>query len=125
MSVAEHAQLLEAHKACSSAYEARDPDEYYYRNEVFHQTIFAGSHNQFLAEQARALSRRLRPYRRLQLRVRDRMKHSFSEHDAVVKAILDGDGTKAADLLRGHVAVQGQRFTDLVASMEAMKAVAA
>jgi DNA-binding GntR family transcriptional regulator len=125
MSVAEHAQLLEAHQACSSAYEARDPDEYYYRNEVFHQTIFAGSHNQFLAEQARALSRRLRPYRRLQLRVRDRMKHSFGEHDAVVKAILDGDGPKAADLLRGHVAVQGQRFTDLIASMEAMKAVAA
>jgi DNA-binding GntR family transcriptional regulator len=125
MSVAEHAKLLEAHQACSSAYEARDPDEYYYRNEVFHHTIFAGSHNNFLAEQARALSRRLRPYRRLQLRVRDRMKHSFSEHDAVVKAIIDGDGQKAADLLRSHVAVQGQRFTDLVASLEAMRAVAA
>jgi len=125
MSPAEHAKLLEAHQACSSAYEARDPDEYYYRNEVFHQTIFTGSHNHFLAEQARALSRRLRPYRRLQLRVRDRMKHSFGEHDAVVKAIIEGDGQKAADFLRSHVAVQGQRFTDLVASMEAMNAVAA
>jgi DNA-binding GntR family transcriptional regulator len=125
MSAAEHAKLLEAHQACSSAYEARDPDEYYYRNEVFHQTIFAGSHNHFLAEQARALSRRLRPYRRLQLRVRDRMRHSFGEHDAVVKAIIDGDGQKAADLLRSHVAVQGQRFTDLVASLEAINAVAA
>jgi DNA-binding GntR family transcriptional regulator len=120
MSAAEHAKLLEAHQACSSAYEAHDPDEYYYRNEVFHHTIFAGSHNHFLAEQAGALSRRLRPYRRLQLRVRDRMQHSFAEHDAVVKAIIEGDGQKAADLLRGHVAVQGQRFTDLVASMDAM-----
>jgi DNA-binding GntR family transcriptional regulator len=53
------------------------------------------------------------------------MKHSFSEHDAVVKAIIDGDGQKAADFLRSHVAVQGQRFTDLVASLEAMNAVAA
>jgi DNA-binding GntR family transcriptional regulator len=125
MSVAEHAQLLEAHRACSSAYEARDPDDYYYRNEVFHHAIYAGSHNHFLAEQARALSRRLRPYRRLQLRVRDRMQHSFGEHDAVVNAIIDGDGQKAADLLRSHVAVQGQRFTDLVASLEALNAVAA
>ena len=125
MSAAEHAQLLEAHQACSSAYEARDPDEYYYRNEVFHQTIFAGSHNHFLAEQAGTLSRRLRPYRRLQLRVRDRMKNSFAEHDAVVKAIIEGDSQKAGDLLRGHVAVQGQRFTDLVASLDAMTAAAA
>jgi DNA-binding GntR family transcriptional regulator len=125
MSVAEHAQLLEAHRACSSAYEARDPDDYYYRNEVFHHAIYAGSHNHFLAEQARALSRRLRPYRRLQLRVRDRMQHSFGEHDAVVNAIIDGDGQKAADLLRSHVAVQGQRFTDLVASLETLNAVAA
>jgi DNA-binding GntR family transcriptional regulator len=78
-----------------------------------------------LADQARALSRRLRPYRRLQLRVRDRMQVSFSEHDAVVKAIIEGDGQKAADLLRGHVAVQGQRFTDLVASLGSMQAAAA
>jgi DNA-binding GntR family transcriptional regulator len=125
MSAAEHAQLLEAHRACSIAYEARDPDDYYYRNEVFHHAIYAGSHNHFLAEQARALSRRLRPYRRLQLRVRDRMQHSFGEHDAVVNAIIDGDGQKAADLLRSHVAVQGQRFTDLVASLETLNAVAA
>lgn len=117
MSVPEQEQLLEAHRACRSACEARDPDDYYYRNEVFHNLIYAGSHNGFLAEQARSLSRRLRPYRRLQLRVRDRLRHSFSEHDAVVNAIIDGDSVLAADLLRGHVAVQGQRFTDLVASM--------
>jgi DNA-binding GntR family transcriptional regulator len=70
------------------------------------------------------LARRLRPYRRLQLRVRDRMRHSFAEHDAVVLAILEGDGQRAADLLRSHVVVQGQRFPDLVASLNAMGAAA-
>jgi DNA-binding GntR family transcriptional regulator len=125
MSAAEHAHLMEAHQACNTACQAHDPDDYYYRNEAFHHVIFAGSHNRFLADQARALSRRLRPYRRLQLRVRDRMQVSFSEHDAVVKAIIEGDGQKAADLLRGHVAVQGQRFTDLVASLGSMQAAAA
>lgn len=120
MSAAEHAALVQAHQDCKSACAAQDPDDYYYRNEVFHHLIYAGSHNNFLAEQARMLARRLRPYRRLQLRVRNRMHHSFSEHDAVVQAILDGDGPKAADLLRNHVAIQGQRFTDLVASLHAM-----
>ena len=120
MTAAEHAELMQAHQACKSAWAAQDPDDYYYRNEVFHHLIYAGSHNGFLAEQARALARRLRPYRRLQLRVRDRMRHSFSEHDAVVQAIIDGDSQKAADFLRGHVAIQGQRFTDLVASLDSM-----
>jgi DNA-binding GntR family transcriptional regulator len=53
------------------------------------------------------------------------MKHSFSEHDAVVNAIIEGDGQKAADLLRSHVAVQGQRFTDLIASLDALNVAAA
>ena len=52
------------------------------------------------------------------------MQVSFAEHDAVVKAIIAGDGQKAGDLLRGHVAVQGERFTDLVASLGAMQAAA-
>jgi DNA-binding GntR family transcriptional regulator len=117
MSAAEQAALAEAHQACKGAAEAGDADDYYYRNELFHHAIYAGSHNAFLTEQASSLARRLRPYRRLQLRVRDRLKHSFSEHDTIVRAIVEGDGQAAADLLRSHVAVQGQRFTDLIASM--------
>lgn len=117
MSAAEQASLVEAHHACSSACDASDADDYYYRNELFHQAIYAGSHNAFLTEQANGLSRRLRPYRRLQLRVRDRLKHSFSEHDAIVNAIVGGDSQGAAELLRSHVAIQGQRFTDLLASI--------
>jgi len=112
---------MEAHQACKSAYEATDPDDYYYRNEAFHHLIYEGSHNHFLTEQACNLARRLRPYRRLQLRVRNRLQHSFAEHDAVVNAIVEGNGELAANLLRSHVAVQGQRFTDLMASMGTME----
>jgi DNA-binding GntR family transcriptional regulator len=53
----------------------------------------------------------------LQLRVRNRIGHSYSEHEGVVQAILAGDGDKAAELLRGHVMIQGQRFSDLMASL--------
>jgi DNA-binding GntR family transcriptional regulator len=117
MSVAEHAALREAHEACRLAGEAQDPDAYYYKNEEFHYQIYLGSHNAFLCEQARALHRRLRPYRRLQLRVRDRVSTSWHEHDAVVEAIVAGDGARTAELLRDHITIQGERFADLMASL--------
>ena len=117
MSPAEHALLRMTHLACSDACHAQDSDAYFYQNEVFHDAIYAGSHNAFLAEQARAMHRRLRPYRRLQLRVRDRLANSYNEHDAVVEAIIAGDGERTAELLRSHILIQGQRFADLMASL--------
>ncbi|WP_019142596.1 GntR family transcriptional regulator [Noviherbaspirillum massiliense] len=125
MSEAEHAQLLAAHRACQQARDANDADSYYYQNEAFHQEIYAGSHNTFLAEQARNLHRRLRPYRRLQLRVRDRVATSYSEHEDIVNAIVAGDGERTADLLRNHIMIQGQRFADLIASLPQLSAKAA
>jgi DNA-binding GntR family transcriptional regulator len=123
MTPAEQQSLLAVHQACQEA--VTDPDEYYVRNEAFHQAIYAGSHNQFLIEQARSLYRRLRPYRRLQLRVRDRVSNSYAEHDAVVQAIVKGDGERAAQLMREHVMIQGQRFADLMASLPQLTAAAA
>lgn len=117
MTPEEQKALLAAHEACLAAMQAHEPDDYYYKNEVFHEAIYAGSHNQFLIEQTRNLYRRLRPYRRLQLRVRDRLANSYREHDGVVQAIVSGDGDLAARLLRDHVMIQGQRFSDLMASL--------
>lgn len=119
---AEQARLQAAHQACEAARDAGKPDLYYQLNEVFHHAIYEASHNGFLAEQAGALHRRLRPYRRLQLRVRNRMASSFSEHAAIVDAIIAGNGEQAAELLRAHVVVQGERFTDLVATLRQMNA---
>jgi DNA-binding GntR family transcriptional regulator len=121
MTPLEQAALTAAHAACNAARDSVDADEYYYKNEAFHEAIYTGSHNQFLIDQTRALYRRLRPYRRLQLRVRDRIATSYSEHDAVVAAILAGDGERAAQLTREHVMIQGQRFADLMASLPQLK----
>lgn len=114
--------LQEAHQACETARSAGDPDSYYQLNEVFHHRIYEASHNGFLAEQAIALHRRLRPYRRLQLRVRNRMSTSFAEHAEIVAAIVAGDCDLAASELRSHVLVQGERFTDLVATLRQFNA---
>lgn len=109
--------LLSAHEKCKAAALSEDTDRYYYDNELFHRAIYAASHSGFLEEQCTVLHRRLRPYRRLQLRVRNRMKVSLKEHGETVEAILAGDVNASRELLRNHVAVQGDRFSDLVASL--------
>ncbi|WP_322102112.1 GntR family transcriptional regulator [Paraburkholderia sp. J41] len=109
--------LRRAHLACQEAHDTGDTDGYYHLNECFHCLIYAGSHNSFLHDQAKALHKLLRPYRRLQLRVKGRMNESFEEHQAVVEALARGDGEAAAASLRGHIVVQGERFGDLIAAL--------
>lgn len=113
----DRAALLAAHEKCREAVAGEETDRYYYENEIFHHAIYTASRSGFLEEQCAALHRRLRPYRRLQLRVRNRMKVSFQEHGEIVAAILAGDADGAREGLRSHVAVQGDRFGDLVASL--------
>lgn len=113
----DRAALIAAHDKCVMSTESGGTDANYYDNELFHGAIYAASHSVFLAEQCSALHRRLRPYRRLQLRVRNRMKVSLTEHANIVDAIFAGDADGARSLLRDHIAVQGDRFSDLVASL--------
>ncbi len=112
-------KLLAAHAECERSAISGDTDAYYYDNEKFHGAIYAASHSGFLLEQCEALHRRQRPYRRVQLRVRNRMKASFGEHTSIVKAILAGEAETARRLLRSHIVVQGDRFGDLIASLKA------
>jgi DNA-binding GntR family transcriptional regulator len=117
----EEAELLAAHQASKETVNSGDPNSYFYLNERFHHLIYAASHNQFLIEQALQLQRRLRPYRRMQLHVRDRVRVSFDEHNEITEAILNGDSERAANALRDHVTVQGERFSDLIASLSTLR----
>ena len=114
---ADRRNLTETHEACRRAAETADADAYYYENERFHHAIYAASHNAFLIEQCAALHRRLKPYRRIQLQVMNRVANSLAEHEAVVDAILKMDGDRAERLLRDHIMIQGDRFSDLMASL--------
>jgi len=116
----EHASLAAIHERCEQARDSGSIDDYFAHNEDFHRLIYAASHNGFLVEQASSLQRRLRPYRRLQLRMRNRLKNSYSEHQGIVDALAAGDGDLAAQRLRSHVIVQGERYGDLVASLALM-----
>ncbi len=113
----QQATLEAAHEACRAATRAEDSDAYFYANEQFHYAIYAASNNRFLIEQSMQLQRKLRSYRRLQLRVRHRVARSFHEHQAILDALRKGDADAAIRSIREHVLVQGERFADLVASV--------
>lgn len=119
MSEQERQLLCDAHAACGAAARDNTPDTYYHRNIDFHEVIYRGCHNGFLADEVRRLRRRLQAYRRLQLRVRHRMANSLAEHSHIVEALLAGDEATAAEAVRAHVMVQGERFNDLMAELAA------
>lgn len=104
------AELRAINAECRAAREANDVDLYYQKNGVFHHLLYAQSGNRFLEQEAARLHRRLKPYRRMQLFLRGRLKQSMDEHEAIVEAIAAGDAPRAAELLRDHVAVQGEKF---------------
>jgi DNA-binding GntR family transcriptional regulator len=116
----DEAAIRAAHEACSAAASMNDQNAYYEENAIFHNAIYAASHNSFLAEQAAILHKRLAPLRRLQLRSRDRMVHSLAEHQGILEAVLNGDGELTARLLREHITIQGERFTDVAISLSSI-----
>jgi len=123
ISAEELVALREALVRCEAAASAGDTDEYYYENEGFHHAIYVASHNGFLAEEARQLKQRLKPYRRLQLQVRQRMGRSLAEHRDILAAIERSDAAEAERLMREHVVIQGERFSDFVSSVRQLDAV--
>ena len=111
-------ELHEANARCNRAVVAKDADAYYRENERFHEIIYRQSGNRFLEQECVRLHRRLQPFRRIQLRLRGRLKQSMAEHEAILAALEDGDGPLAADVIRDHVAVQGEKFHHLIASLK-------
>jgi DNA-binding GntR family transcriptional regulator len=110
--------LRTANAQCQRAANTQDADGYYDVNERFHQIIYKQSGNDFLEQECLRLHRRLKPFRRLQLRLRGRLKQSMAEHEDILDALDAGDGDRAAAAIRQHVAVQGEKFYHLMTSLK-------
>ncbi len=120
MTVAERNLLQQAAQAC--AREARSkvataPSRYFDANYAFHELVYIGAHNEHLLEMVNALRNRLTPYRRFRLRNPMRLKNSSREHDAVAKAIVDGDGERAAQEMRSHLSIQAALLAEMASQL--------
>jgi DNA-binding GntR family transcriptional regulator len=80
-----------------------NPDRFHEVNERFHNTIYAGSQNTYIAEMTLATRVRVQPFRRAQFRNLGRLAKSHAEHDRVVVAIMRGDKAGAVSAMRDHI----------------------
>jgi DNA-binding GntR family transcriptional regulator len=125
MTGAERRSLEDVHRDVGDLVRRGDPGEYHLANIRFHDLIYQGSHNSFLAETTVALRKRLSPFSRAQFRNLGRMAKSFAEHDQIVTAIVRGDGDGAFRAMRAHLATVEHAFSDYLAEEgQAAKALA-
>ncbi|HVZ12869.1 MAG TPA: GntR family transcriptional regulator [Bauldia sp.] len=105
MTAAERRHMLELMAESERLVSAGDRDAYAEFNVRFHEAIYRGAHNHFLAELAVTVRQRCAPFRRAQFETLGRLAKSHAEHGAVVEAIQRGDATLAATEMRLHIKV--------------------
>jgi len=104
MSASERRDLLIRHESMSTLVGMGDVAGYRAANVGFHEALYAGAANGYLAELAEATRLRLAPFRAAQLAGPDRLAASHTEHAAIVAGILAGDREGAAVAMRRHLA---------------------
>ena len=103
MTPVERHRLEAVHEELRVLSHAGNPDRFHAVNERFHNTIYAGSQNAYVAEMTLATRVRVQPFRRAQFRNLGRLAKSHAEHDRVVVAILRGDKAGASAAMRDHI----------------------
>jgi DNA-binding GntR family transcriptional regulator len=110
MTAGERHALEGVHEQLRVLIHSGDPQRYHEVNEAFHATIYAGAHNDYLAEMTLATRTRVQPFRRAQFRLLGRLAKSHVEHDRVVLAIVRGDRAGAATAMRAHIMTVGEEY---------------
>jgi DNA-binding GntR family transcriptional regulator len=100
---AERHRLEAVHEELRVLSYAGNPDRFHEVNERFHNTIYAGSQNGYIAEITLATRVRVQPFRRAQFRNLGRLAKSHAEHNRVVVAIMRGDRVGASAAMRAHI----------------------
>lgn len=116
MTATERKRLECLHLTSRELVQVGSADDYASLNTEFHTAIYHGAHNDYLEELAGMTRKRLSPFRRAQFRMMGRMAGSFQEHDAIVQAILSGNGEAAGKAMRDHVLTVSAASVEYVAA---------
>ena len=119
MTPIERRRLQNLHESMSALVARGERDDYAGANIAFHTCLYAGAHNDILADFASGLRRRLAPFRRAQFRAEGRLARSHAEHAAVVKAILACDAAAAHAAMFHHMSLVEDSFGRLGAGARA------
>ena len=109
---------LEAiHNKLRAMVRSGDPQRYHEVNEAFHNSIYTGAHNTYLAEITLSTRARVQPFRRAQFRNLGQLAKSHIEHDRVVQAILRGEQSVAASAMYAHIVTVRDEYESYTESL--------
>ncbi len=91
--------------------------EYSLSNTYFHEVIYAGSRNPYLAELIRNARRQIQRYRIRDFQTKTQISKSLKEHQQVARAIQDGDESLASSAMLLHVPSGSSGFSEFLARM--------
>ena len=89
--------------------------EYSLANSLFHEAIYAGSRNAYLAEQVRLARRMIQRYRVKDFQNKAQISRSLQEHLKIARAIQQGDEAGAAQAMLLHVPIGSTGFSEFLA----------
>lgn len=110
-------QALDAALARCEAAIHQGAAEYAIGNTVFHEAIYAGCRNEYLAEQIRAVRRLIQRYRVKDFQSAAQSAKSYEDHLAIARAIQAGDEAGAAQAMMRHVPAGSTGFSEFLATV--------
>jgi DNA-binding GntR family transcriptional regulator len=119
---AQKLRLGELHEELTQTLAAGDHSRFYDVNQSFHDALYDASNTQYLAEQTRALRKRVRVYRRYVTFQPGRMAATIGEHEAILGAIRRNDPAAAFSAAADHVSLLEDDMVDLIAALSAQEA---
>lgn len=108
-------QLDEMLARCQEAAVNGGAAEYSLANSLFHEAIYAGSRNAYLAEQIRQARRMIQRYRVKDFQNKQQIARSLQDHLKIARAIQSGDEAAAALAMQLHVPAGSSGFSEFLA----------
>lgn len=109
------ARLDDTIARCQDAAVTGGTAEYSLANDVFHEAIYAGCRNAYLAEQIRAARRLIQRYRVRDFQTRAQLARSLQDHLRIARAIQAGDESAALEAMLLHVPAGTTGFSEFLA----------
>lgn len=110
--------MREIHARLAQTANTGDVEAFYGINQEFHELIYDGARNAYLAEETRQLRNRVAPFRRRVTYKPHRFEKTLAEHEKIMSAICAHEPEAAHVAMREHVNLLGDDLTDFIAAFE-------
>ncbi|OOG53114.1 GntR family transcriptional regulator [Polaromonas sp. C04] len=110
-------ELDSAIASCQEAAVHDGAAEYAVANTLFHEVIYTGSRNEYLAELIRNSRRLIQRYRVRDFHSKSQISKSLQDHLKIARAIQEGDEALAAQAMLLHVPAGSSGFSEFLATI--------